>query len=971
MCFSFLSQAQVNCGATYTINNNTQSSTIPPAVWSNNIIFYVNGIFEINSTLQIIGKELRMAPGAEIRVVSGGFLIAHLTYFRGCTAMWRSINVVGGNLSMSSSYIYDANYGVENNVNQSGSIVCNTINFINCYYGIYCDGLVTPGISNCKFTGIGALMALYSGQPVPTYINNGNTVTYTMPYVGIFIKNKTWTVNQMSSTQTQYCFFQNLNNGIIAENCQSTLKNCVFTSVRREAPQQTIVGIPEGYGVYAFSSNTAFSTLFLTGMGISNSSLTTFNNCEYPIYTSLISGVGISKAKILNAVTAINIFKSSKIEVYNNYITGYTGILLNNPTKATLVQNNTFINVGTARPYLHTFLLNRFGIITNAPFFPPSNGTSVMYISQNSITMNGLNNFTVGGLIVNGAQPGTQILNNNITLSNINNFDLNQVYGLKADLINGSASYRSLIKNNNIQGPTNYLTSPIISNGIALTLSNFTNVSCNTTDATTKGILIQQVNNDCYINGNNIKMHKYGLFLNSVTAIPSQAFTNNIWLENFNYPNNSARYDLANGVNPPSQFFVNPNIVAGQIRSPQVVTPQGINPTVYPAIGWFDGTFSQAGYNCSMQNLLPAGTTDLDYKTIQREIIASQFNEQMLYNNMMRLYEKLDSFDTLTLAFEHFRDSLYNTNVDKFYSLKKMMTAYYDIDQNTDSIIVSLLNSLETNSINLQVYDSLLYTQMPNTSGYDLLNDSLSLGITDSTLIQYILNFQSDSALTQYILHSIDSIQQLIDADYATLNSIYEDLSVVHKQTLENAMALLEEIIPENMIEENYKTIYTLNLNNMYYDYIPYKTNEIATFEQIAWQCPYTGGPAVLMARGVLNGMLLYYNFNDHNICLNDSINYRLEPKENEIIANKILEAENINIFPNPFTNELHITNPKFENNCIFRIYNAMGILLIERILNSANQNIDLSKLPSGIYKASISNKAGQVIKNQKLIRID
>lgn len=113
---SLFSYGQVNCNATYTINNNTQSSSIPNAVWSNNTIFYVGGIFEINSTLQIIGKEFRMAPGAEIKIVSGGFLIAHLTYFRGCTAMWRSINVVGGSVSMSSSYIYDTNYGIENNV---------------------------------------------------------------------------------------------------------------------------------------------------------------------------------------------------------------------------------------------------------------------------------------------------------------------------------------------------------------------------------------------------------------------------------------------------------------------------------------------------------------------------------------------------------------------------------------------------------------------------------------------------------------------------------------------------------------------------------------------------------------------------------------------------------------------------------------------------------------------------------------
>lgn len=830
--------------------------------------------------------------------------------------------------------------------------------------------MVTPNISNCKFTGIGALMTTYTGQPVPTYFDNGNTVAYTLPYVGIYIKNKTWTVNQMSSTQTQYCIFQNLNNGIIAENCQTTLKNCIFTSVSRETPLQTIVGIPEGYGVYAFSSNTVFSTLFLTGMGITNSSLTAFNNCEYPIYTSLLSGVGVSNAKILNAVTGINIFKSSKIEVYNNRITGYSGVMINNPIKAAVVQNNSFASVSSFLNYPASLSLNRYGIITNAPFFPPANGTARMYISQNTINMDGINNFVVNGIVVNGAQPGTQIINNNITLTNISNNNNLEVYGIKADLISGSASYRSLIKNNNIQGPTNYLTAGTNSNGIAITLCNYTNISCNTTDATTKGIVIQQLNSDCYMNGNNINMHKFGLFLNSVAAIPGQAFTNNIWLESFNYPNNSARYDLANGVTPPGQFFVNPNTIPGQIRSPQVVTPQGINPTVYPNTGWFFSPTPQVGYNCTAQNLLPAGTTDLDYNTIQGEIIASQFNEEMLYINTMRLYEKLDSLDTLTLAFEHFRDSLYNTNVDKFYSLRKWMTTYYEMGQNSDSSIYALLDAMEIKRISLEYFDSLLSAQIPNTSGYDILNDSLNLGITDSTLIQYILNFQSDTTIFQNILHEIDSIQQLMDFDYSELNTIYETFNSGQKVVLEVAMSMLNEIEPENIIEENYKTIFALDLNNSYNDFSPYKTEEIEAFERIAMQCPYTGGPAVLMARGILNGMQLYYNFNDHNLCLNDSINYRLQPKENAIIASNIAEIENINIFPNPFNNELQIINAEYEKYSLLRIYNTLGVIIVERNLNSPQQLLDLKQLTSGVYNAVICDREGKVVKIQRVIKL-
>ncbi len=76
-------------------------------------------------------------------------------------------------------------------------------------------------------------------------------------------------------------------------------------------------------------------------------------------------------------------------------------------------------------------------------------------------------------------------------------------------------------------------------------------------------------------------------------------------------------------------------------------------------------------------------------------------------------------------------------------------------------------------------------------------------------------------------------------------------------------------------------------------------------------------------------------------------------------------------IFPNPFNNEIKISNPEFENNPHFRIYNALGVLVLERKLNAANQNVDLSALSSGTYRVTISNKIGQVLQNKNLIKID
>lgn len=127
-------------------------------------------------------------------------------------------------------------------------------------------------------------------------------------------------------------------------------------------------------------------------------------------------------------------------------------------------------------------------------------------------------------------------------------------------------------------------------------------------------------------------------------------------------------------------------------------------------------------------------------------------------------------------------------------------------------------------------------------------------------------------------------------------------------------------------------------------------------------------------------------NLQQHNILLPTSIiltipnrvNFNLGPVTGSICDSLMLPLKKVDvsddrilIYPNPFTNILQISNPALEENSCFRIYDALGILVLELKLTTANQNIGLSALSSGIYRASICNIDGQVIKNEKLIKID
>ncbi len=81
--------------------------------------------------------------------------------------------------------------------------------------------------------------------------------------------------------------------------------------------------------------------------------------------------------------------------------------------------------------------------------------------------------------------------------------------------------------------------------------------------------------------------------------------------------------------------------------------------------------------------------------------------------------------------------------------------------------------------------------------------------------------------------------------------------------------------------------------------------------------------------------------------------------------VNSIL-AENIDVFPNPFYNEININTC---NNCKIRIYSLIGKLEMENKILGDYFQLSTNQLPEGIYLYEISSnhkkvKSGKLIKN-------
>ena len=133
------------------------------------------------------------------------------------------------------------------------------------------------------------------------------------------------------------------------------------------------------------------------------------------------------------------------------------------------------------------------------------------------------------------------------------------------------------------------------------------------------------------------------------------------------------------------------------------------------------------------------------------------------------------------------------------------------------------------------------------------------------------------------------------------------------------------------------------------------------TLEDIANQCPLSGGEGVYYARSLVRLYDDSTDYDDKALCFAQGINYR-QVKDNEI--------ETIaKFYPNPAQNTLSIEWKKEDYvACKVEIRNILGVVVYNCPISFKNNisTLDLSNIPSGIYQISLLN-ANQTIASEKL----
>lgn len=138
---------------------------------------------------------------------------------------------------------------------------------------------------------------------------------------------------------------------------------------------------------------------------------------------------------------------------------------------------------------------------------------------------------------------------------------------------------------------------------------------------------------------------------------------------------------------------------------------------------------------------------------------------------------------------------------------------------------------------------------------------------------------------------------------------------------------------------------------------LSYSTNDGETFTDFAdFYKDIAQYTALAFSPDGKNGWAGSYNYNQYYCGMYHRGETKVIRGYTDIEKDKIETKNSINIFPNPASNSIVIQGV---NNCQVTIYNSFGMKLMEFADYNENNNINISKLQSGLYIVEIKTKEG------------
>ncbi len=237
--------------------------------------------------------------------------------------------------------------------------------------------------------------------------------------------------------------------------------------------------------------------------------------------------------------------------------------------------------------------------------------------------------------------------------------------------------------------------------------------------------------------------------------------------------------------------------------------------------------------------------------------------------------------------------------------------------------------------------------------------------------LPFVANITESKFITKHALHrKLKSEPALMSSNSILQNFYTTDLTTPRAKLsgieeylglgdFTSANAQMAVVSPTNSIEANY-----LNFYRIYWNYFnnSYSTYDSLTLINLCVKCPFIEGEVVYQARSLYN--MIYEDiliFNDN--CPSEEENSRLF--QNSIDNSKLIAQNNWNIqlYPNPATNDLYITSSNNAENLKVRITDVTGKLCADYSITTEAfvGSIKLGLL-DGIYLVTVVNSDNEQI---------
>ena len=247
----------------------------------------------------------------------------------------------------------------------------------------------------------------------------------------------------------------------------------------------------------------------------------------------------------------------------------------------------------------------------------------------------------------------------------------------------------------------------------------------------------------------------------------------------------------------------------------------------------------------------------------------------------------------------------------------------------------------------------------PETCAVRLNNDFILRDIQYGLLVSDSVDFEEYFEEFSYksknrlfeLIKSDTSILTLNTALDSTFANFYEDVSasniglfkrvdsLIAVGNLNAANTLNSSINDVNTIEFNSKTVNNIIVNKVLVDSALTSTDS-TTLEEIAYQNPLSGGPAVYRARAIL-----FMEIHDEQVLSRLS-----KPKKQDIIRNE--STGHVTLFPNPANQNCLIAFKGMENNFKIILRNSVGETILLKHFQKGEKlfNLNTNSIVPGIY---------------------